>query len=691
VAVFFRFAINLVINTRSPWLPSGPASIRSAGSNVSATDKLIRELKDENAKLMQMIKSGEMEGLKEVLQANQMNMDQMQMSWTERLANSKARGGDAAAAATAAAGDCYFQNINEDPQLSGVILLGIKEGQTLVTRQMADKAKHPPLPQGFAHRMMLGGLSIQAEHAVIQRKKEVIILEPVGNAQVIVNGKRLLKSTQLQHNDRVVLAPNHLYKFVAPPSARTKDERVIDFDFVQMEIAAAQGLTGLVGGTSTSLGGKEDQKKVKSDLLELLPMISEANAISEELGKGIVFDLIVRSGAAHNLTDKSKQVMVKVTDRGSLYVWLWSKAKFINRKYLMQELYELWIDGETIETDQHKDPFWDPPEDIFLGSVYLYLQSLSYQIDIEETLSVTNYEGNDEGQLHVALCPCDATGRKLTEDMYVSNPAELLETRMDLLVKIPYARNLKWIQADRTRGVSCRFKFYTDTKMRCTKIISGEADPNFDYTKQFTIKSVSHNFNNYLEHNALVIEMWGTQGTGVPVPMTHVASGGGSGSGGAAATSGGGGDPAMEAQMDAIVAGESWKTERAMLLKQLADLRQEVDFLKADKGRLEKEMTRITLDGANTFVAMQDDPSAADGGLTSMVERFLSEDKMLRERLEEANSNPHRPSKAELKSLKQAVDSFQKSEILISKALSSVVASARTVTTALGKKKPAPT
>ena len=652
--------------------------------NESATDKLIRELKDENAKLMQMIKSGEVEGLKEVLQANQANMDQMQMSWKERLANSKARGGDAAAAAASHAGDCYFQNINEDPQLSGVILQGIKAGGTLISRQSADKGGKGALPEGIKHQMALGGLSIQAQHAVLERRKDEVVLEPVGNAQVIVNGKRLLQPQRLLHNDRVVLAPNHIYKFVAAPAGRTEGGPAIDFDFVQMEIAAAQGLTGLVGGTSTSLNGKDEQKRVKEDLLALLPMISEANAISEELGKGIVFDLVVRSGAAHNLTDKSKQVMVKVTDRTTLFVWLWSKAKFINRKYLMQELYELWIDGETIETDQHKDPFWDPPEDIFLGSVYLYLQSLSYQIDIEETLAVTNYEGNDEGQLHVALCPCDATGRKLTEDMYVSNPSELLETRMDLLVKIPYARNLKWVQADRTRGVSCRFKFYTDTKMRCTKVINGDDNPNFDYTKQFTIKSVSHNFNNYLEHNALVIEMWGTQGTGTPVPMTHVPSAAGAGAGADDPTA------SLEKQMDDIVAGEHWKAERATLLRQMADLRAEVDFLKAAKGQLEKEVTRITLDGANTFIAMKDDPSAADGGLTSMVERFLLEDKTLRERLEEAAQQPHRPSKAELKSLKSAVDTFQKTEQEISKALGSVVGAARAVTTSLGKKKAAP-
>ncbi len=85
--------------------------------------------------------------------------------------------------------------------------------------------------------------------------------------------------------------------------------------------------------------------------------------------------------------------MVKVTNRGRRLVWLWSKAKFINRKYLMQELYQKWSNGDNIDESEETDPFWDPPEDYFLGSAFVYLQSLAYQIEADETLSITNYQG----------------------------------------------------------------------------------------------------------------------------------------------------------------------------------------------------------------------------------------------------------------------------------------------------------
>lgn len=33
----------------------------------------------------------------------------------------------------------------------------------------------------------------------------------------------------------------------------------------------------------------------------------------------------------------------------------------------MSELYNNWLEGDISQIEQHKDPFWDPVEDIFLG------------------------------------------------------------------------------------------------------------------------------------------------------------------------------------------------------------------------------------------------------------------------------------------------------------------------------------
>ena len=152
---------------------------------------------------------------------------------------------------------------------------------------------------------------------------------------------------------------------------------------------------------------------------------------------------------------------------------------------------------------------------------------------------------------------------------------------MDLLVRIPYARGLRWVQEDISRGVVCRYKFYTgindiicvcvflfnalmeenisatqilstwaiapthstnhlltlsstlsntnrhfffctDSKMRSTKSVYHTMNPNFSYAKQFTVKDVSENFIEYLRTSALVIEvsssLWIVYGT----PFLHL-------------------------------------------------------------------------------------------------------------------------------------------------------------------------
>ena len=45
--------------------------------------------------------------------------------------------------------------------------------------------------------------------------------------------------------------------------------------------------------------------------------------------------------------EKKKEVLVKMTNLKTNQVWVWSRAKFINRKYLIEELYnQIICEGE---------------------------------------------------------------------------------------------------------------------------------------------------------------------------------------------------------------------------------------------------------------------------------------------------------------------------------------------------------
>ena len=41
---------------------------------------------------------------------------------------------------------------------------------------------------------------------------------------------------------------------------------------------------------------------------------------------------------------------------------------------------------------KEEDPFWEPPEDVLIGTASVFLQSLSYALDFDDKLSITDYK-----------------------------------------------------------------------------------------------------------------------------------------------------------------------------------------------------------------------------------------------------------------------------------------------------------
>ncbi|KAL0169809.1 hypothetical protein M9458_034405, partial [Cirrhinus mrigala] len=94
-------------------------------------------------------------------------------------------------------------------------------------------------------------------------------------------------------------------------------------------------------------------------------------------------------------------------------VWMWSKAKFVNRKFLMEEVYQQQVAGgegaDRAPLPRDRDPFWDPLEPVHLGSAHLWLQSLAFRIPLEEQVEVVGPEGTEEAILQAQLVPCSPT------------------------------------------------------------------------------------------------------------------------------------------------------------------------------------------------------------------------------------------------------------------------------------------
>ena len=68
-------------------------------------------------------------------------------------------------------------------------------------------------------------------------------------------------------------------------------------------------------------------------------------------------------------------------------------------------------------------------EDYAIGSSSAFLQSLSYGLDFEDKLSITDHRGSEQGSLSIVLTPCEKNGKPLGEDHFVEDPSELLNKR----------------------------------------------------------------------------------------------------------------------------------------------------------------------------------------------------------------------------------------------------------------------
>ncbi|XP_057386154.1 kinesin-like protein KIF28P [Balaenoptera acutorostrata] len=397
----------------------------------------------------------------------------------------------------------HLLNVNEDPQLTGVLKYFIEAGS-------CDAG------QAASNAITLQGLGISDKHASFTNSDGKVTVTPHGKCKVIVNGVPITTKTKLQHLDRIILGSNSAYLYIGFPSERgSEDLSRFDYDFFQLERAALEGVSVDKLGAVNSGDGKADPSvlAVFQDYIKLMPLVAEANQMSEELKKGLNMELKVKNLASSDSRghDLQKEVMVKATNQRTRQVWIWSKAKFINRKFLMEELYQRFLDGEDSHVAQEDDPFWDPAEVIHLGSAHIWLQSLAYCMKFEEQVEFLNCDGLEEAVLHIHIGPCSPTGQARGEEDVVTDPLELLGKRMDFQIRIVRCLGTKWLKEDAERGVQMGYRIYDFPNTLYTKPVWKTVNPQIEETVQFTALNASQEFLNYLQTNALIVDLWGLQ------------------------------------------------------------------------------------------------------------------------------------------------------------------------------------
>ncbi|KAJ6658426.1 hypothetical protein lerEdw1_020130 [Lerista edwardsae] len=234
--------------------------INIAKVNEDMNTKLIQELKSEIERLKSAQKKAqnvdpekqrlyvqEITSLRMKLHQQEWEMAEMQRAWKEKLEQAAKKKFEETIELQKA-GIAFkvdnslpnLVNLNEDPQLSEMLLYMIKEGVTTV-----GKCK----PNSH-HDIQLSGVLIADDHCVIKHLDNVVKIIPLGEAKTYVNGKCISDPTFLHHADRIILGGDHYFRFnhpvevqkgkSLPSGAALSDDGPKGFEFAKNELLAAQ-------------------------------------------------------------------------------------------------------------------------------------------------------------------------------------------------------------------------------------------------------------------------------------------------------------------------------------------------------------------------------------------------------------------------------------------------------------------
>jgi len=508
-----------------------------AAVNESPTDKLIRELREENAKMKAMLGGAgggvamgdtsnmteeEINKLRKKMEAEiraqlanseqQVNMADSE-EYEKKLAAMKeefeAKANKEDEKTIKLTTIPHLENMNEDPTLSGVVHYFLNEGMNRVGRRVkgAQGQAQPDVP--------LSGLTIQETHAQIEVGADGIKMTPGDvNCEVYVNGKKITEETKLEHMDRVLYGTNHLFLVKDPPRKKDDPESLakykeVDWDSAQSEIASGRGFEKTTG---SSPGGITNE--LREQIMELLPMVSEANAISDRLSRQRSFEIMILSGPAAGLPPSEAKVMVKMINLQTGNRWMLSSNNFIDRRYMMQAMMrKADQDGEEDDEDDEDeddeadapDPFYHSPSFVVVGCATCFLDSLSYNIEFDEKVNIVDYKGRNEGQIHVTVYPCNDADKTLSEDDVNEEPESQIGHPMNLRVEIKSIAGVR-----KTHRLKVCFNNPHDDSEVETAELKETSDFRWDFTSYIKVAKVDREFLEYLQNDSLslFIKTW---------------------------------------------------------------------------------------------------------------------------------------------------------------------------------------
>jgi len=285
---------------------------------------------------------------------------------------------------------------------------------------------------------------------------------------------------------------------------------------------------------------KEQRKRqvLEGHILRTLPLVSEANAIAEELGKQRTFaiQLVATQNTANGSLGSGDEavdqeliassletsVWIRVDSSESEVPIMWDLEKFVNRLYLMREMYEDFVESNRDMAEVEKiygqeyDPFFDPDEEQLIGKAYVMLTPLGFFINIEDNPPIIQYQGKTDGALQISISIDEDQVEKF-ENLDAEEErtlADVIGDQLKLTVAVTAARGLPR-QLSQAVTVSYRFFNISRRTPACSKTT---INPRFDHVDKFSL-AITNELVRYIQNEPIEFQVWGTpSGISSPVP-----------------------------------------------------------------------------------------------------------------------------------------------------------------------------
>lgn len=243
-------------------------------------------------------------------------------------------------------------------------------------------------------------------------------------------------------------------------------------------------------------------------LLKTIPLVNEANAMSDELDKKMMFAVKLMAnqhkvrydpsqfedGEVPEQMDTDVYIQIENTDNSAPPA-LWHYDKFMNRLYIMREMYQVFVENDkslsgTVYMDVENDPFYDPPEHQQIGKSTLLLNSLTFCIGIEETTPIIDYKGTEKGELMVRILPHLKPKPPVTEEELEAEeenmPERIQELKGKKLYLTVYVDGARGLPKDLCSNARAKFVFFLDPSEQLTQQADGRSmNPSFDYSRTY--------------------------------------------------------------------------------------------------------------------------------------------------------------------------------------------------------------